>query len=177
VPRLEDGHVGLYNMVFASNPEGPALLALLGLDKDKTGRYRDAWVTDEAEIAVYTRNGGGNRECWTGDEEGHQPRGLGAPDCGRPGCYACIITHRLPRHPLYLRDKDDTYDNTYATIYFRIPDDVTAATRQALRAQACTRDMNVEWRKAIDELRKNPSPEMLARMAPMIDTLKKIIGE
>ncbi len=60
--------MSFYNMVFGETPMADVLLAILGLDRSKVGRFRDAWVEtdgDDVVIAVYTRNGGGNREeCW-----------------------------------------------------------------------------------------------------------------
>lgn len=101
--------MGMYSLMHGQNPLGPDLLAVIGLTVGDVGRYRDAYVS-EGMIAVYTRNGGGNRECW--DDE--------ADDCR---CTGCIATRHLPAHPLYLFDRDDSFDETYATFYFRIPDD------------------------------------------------------
>lgn len=101
--------MGMYALTHGQNPLGPDLLFVIGLTVDDVGRYRDAYVS-EGKIAVYTRNGGGNRECW--EEE--------ADDCH---CTGCIATRHLPAHPLYSSDRDDDFDETYATFYFNIPDD------------------------------------------------------
>lgn len=112
----------MYNLVAGDGHQfdrGRILLAVLG--NPNVGRYRDSWVErdggGEPVIAIYTRNGGGNRQCWC-DDNSH-------PD---GPCTALIVTEVLPAHPLYLRDKDDTFDSTYATFYFRVPDEY----RQAL---------------------------------------------
>jgi len=102
--------MGLYNIVFGQNSASDAILATLGLTRGDVGRFRDCFVAND-EIAVYTRNGGGNRECWEEKEEG--------TDCS---CLGCIMK-KLPKHPYYLRDEDDDFDYTYATIYFRFPDE------------------------------------------------------
>lgn len=144
--------MSLYNIVFGENPLGEALLATLGLKPETVGRYRDCFVSG-GEIAVYTRNGGGNRSCVCE----YEPK-YGTPDCkhhtsqseedeytksgliektGRReivtwyhceepnseacGCYGCVISYRLPKHPHYLCDLDDDFDSTYATIYFSFP--------------------------------------------------------
>jgi hypothetical protein len=120
--------MGLYNVVFGSNPMGLVLLQLLGLDRRKVGRYRDALIS-KGEIAVYTRNGGGNRTCISVSPEGDDLEPSGK-DCGDENCYACIIQHRLPQHPLYLRDQDDDFDSTYATIYFKFPEQFAAELQQ-----------------------------------------------
>ena len=60
--------------------------------------FRSDCFVDNNEIHVYTRVGGGNRNCEFGEEE-------------------------LQQHPNYLRDFDDEYDSTYATYVFSIPDE------------------------------------------------------
>lgn len=106
----------MYNLLHGENPDNDMLLAAVGLTAGQVGRFRNAWITEQGEIAIYTRNGGGNRECWR--EYDAEP--LDIP-CDCPGC---IISYRLPAHPLYLRDADDEFDSTYATIYFRAPDSI-----------------------------------------------------
>lgn len=109
---------GLYNMLFGRNPGSEVILATLGLTTKDVGRFRDCYVAN-GEIAVYTRNGGGNREHWDDDREGGE-------GCS---CTGCIITYSLPRHPCYLRDKDDDFDCTYATIYFKFPEEYADGLR------------------------------------------------
>lgn len=96
--------MGMYNLVFGSGKDGTVLLAALGFKSSgEVGRYRDAWLekTDASpngyRIAVYTRNGGGNREEYMPD---------------------------FSEHSLYLSDVDEDSDCTYATIYFRVPDEL-----------------------------------------------------
>lgn len=90
---------GLYNLVFGQESIADTLLAALKLTRDDCGRFRDCFVHD-GEIAIYTRNGGGNR-----DDYEH-------------------IFDALSAHPNYLRNADDDFDCTYATIYFSFPDDL-----------------------------------------------------
>ncbi len=112
--------MSMYDLVAGDGNQrnrGDVLLAVLG--NPNVGRYRDSWVErgedGEPVIAVYTRNGGGNRECWC---DGGHPDGP---------CTALIATEVLPAHPLYLRDADDAYDCTYATFYFKVPDEYREA--------------------------------------------------
>ncbi len=100
-------------MVFGQNPASTVILATLGLTEEAVGRFRDCGVSN-GEIYVYTRNGGGNRECW---------------GCENDSCPGCIISNKLPAHPLYLRDEDDEFDCTYATVYFRFPEEFAADLR------------------------------------------------
>lgn len=112
--------MSMYHLVFggeAAKERGEILLAILGFDNfGAVGRYRDAWVERGADgepiIAIYTRNGAGNRECWREDEPG---------SCDGT-CTGCIAEEVLPRHPHYLRDQDDEFDGTYATFYFSVPE-------------------------------------------------------
>ncbi len=109
--------MGLYNLLHGENADADVLLAGLGLTRGQVGRYRDVWVTAADEIAVYTRNGGGNRDCWSDEPSSN------SDSCD---CAGCVISYRLPQHPLYLRDEDDDFDSTYATVYFKAPDSVPA---------------------------------------------------
>lgn len=68
-------------------------------------------AVNPAYIEIYTRNGGGNRECFC-DFEG--------TDSHDSGCHA-QANERLENHPLYVTDADDEGDQTYASFYFRIP--------------------------------------------------------
>lgn len=96
--------MSLYNMLHGFNALAGLWLALLKKNPDDFGRFRDAYLSkDKAgnpQIAVYTRCGGGNR-----------------PD------YENMFT-QMRAHPLYLRDEDEPSDGTYATIYFRVPDEL-----------------------------------------------------
>ena len=90
--------MSLYNMLFGTNPDSEQLLRLLGKTKSDFGRFRDVYVEDNY-IVVYTRNGGGNRE----DYED--------------------VFDEMSEHPWYSHDEDDDFDCTYASIYFKIPED------------------------------------------------------
>jgi hypothetical protein len=119
--------MGLYNLVHGTNPASDWLLGLLNLTRTDVGRFRDAWVSKaddgRLEIAVYTRNGGGNRADYMPD---------------------------FSAHPLYLRDEDDDFDCTYATIYFSAPVEALSL----LAGLEENRDPSAEWAKALDALRE-----------------------
>lgn len=146
---------GLYNLVLGQNTESLNLLALLGEDA-QVGRFRDAWVEHrdgDIVLAVYTRNGGGNRDHWyfvgqsgASDEAKDLTDYAGGIDCF---CTGCIQTRHIPAHPAYLFDKDDEFDSTYCTNYFRVPDDM----KDALRAHAVEPvDMSAVWMLTINAL-------------------------
>ena len=148
---------GLYNILFGQNPQAEVILATLGLTKEDMGRFRDCFVA-HGEIAVYTRNGGNNRHCVQDYENGGWPDGPAETDCGQTGCYGCIISHRLPQHPCYLRDSDDDFDTTYATVYFRFPEEFAEGLQALDQGQPF--DPDARWQQlfaALDQM-KAPQP-------------------
>ncbi len=92
--------MSLYNMLHGHNPNALQLLELLQLTDADFGRYRDVYLKD-GYIVVHTRNGGGNRE----DYE--------------------FVFDNVAEHPWYSHNEDCDFDQTYADIYFKIPDDET----------------------------------------------------
>lgn len=123
--------MSMYEMVF-TDPGRPErcsiILGLLALEGDlDAGRLRDAWIekdpgTGEPILALYTRNGGGNRE-----------------DQSAP-------IESMRAHPLYRRDADDHFDATYASFYFAAPE----AYREALGPSAIDPvDTGARWQSAI----------------------------
>lgn len=89
--------MSMYNMLFGVNPDTEQLLSLLGKTTADFGRFRNVYM-DEGFIVVHTRNGGGNRE----DYE--------------------YVFDDMSEHPWYSHDEDDSFDCTYANIYFRVPE-------------------------------------------------------
>lgn len=90
--------MSLYNMIFGMNPDADKILSLLGKTTKDFGRFRNVFMED-GYIVVHTRNGGGNRE----DYE--------------------YVFEEMSKHPWYSHDADDDFDDTYANIYFKIPED------------------------------------------------------
>ncbi len=89
--------MSLYNMVFGVNANADQLLKLLDATKEEFGRFRDVYIED-GFIVVHTRCGGNNRDEYF-------------PDW-------------VEDHPWYSHNKDQDFDNTYADIYFKIPEDL-----------------------------------------------------
>ena len=89
--------MSMYNLLFGVNPNSEVLLAILGFKEGDVERYRDCGFSDDG-IFIYTRTGGSNRDDYPNE--------------------------KLRKSPYYLKDKDDDYDNTYATFYFRYPDKI-----------------------------------------------------
>lgn len=89
--------MSFYNMLFGQNSNSAVILALINLKESDIERFRDCHIRKE-DIIIYTRTGGGNREDYPNE----------------------ILTNS----PYYLRDKDDDDDNTYATFYFKFPEEL-----------------------------------------------------
>jgi hypothetical protein len=151
--------MSMYNMVFGN--EGPRarggiVLALLRFTAyNDVGRYRDAWIernpdTDQIELVVYTRNGGGNREeCWYRSDDGPiaQP---GRPDSIDCSCPHCVSTYKLPTHPAWLRSMDDSFDSTYRREFFQAPEPLPEELMVLVLDVPINPD--VRWRDAIAAL-------------------------
>lgn len=89
--------MSLYNMVMGFNPACVVILPMLGRKPEDYPRFRDCFVTENKNIAIYTRGGGGNRDCGFGEEE-------------------------LYNDPNFIKTYDDDYDITYATYEFKVPE-------------------------------------------------------
>lgn len=138
----------MFNIMFGANP---SLEAAVKNAIGNVGRYRSAWIEKGKDgtpvLAVYTRNGGGNREHY---DDATEP----GPECE---CTGCIITHKLPAHALYIGDRDDDFDRTYCTVYFRLPPVMEQALDQHdPKWRESVQDavnMSDEWIKKLDQLK------------------------
>lgn len=91
--------MSLYNTLFGVNEEMPVLLGIIGVNMEYFQRFRDVEITNGGvTIRVFTRLGGGNRE------------------------YYKETWKKIRSHELYATDYDDSYDNTYAYIEYKIPE-------------------------------------------------------
>jgi len=136
--------MSLYNALFGMNPSAPLILATLGLRASDVGRFRDAFVAN-GEIAIYTRNGGGNREEYQG------------------------VIDALARHPNYLRDADDDFDCTYATIYFSFPAEYADVLKSLDRKEPF--DPDKRWSDYFEKMREpgyEPPAEVQAVMEKLV---------
>ena len=83
-------------MINGVNPATFFILPMLGeKHPDNYPRFRDCFVEGD-EIHIYTRVGGGNRNCGYGEDE-------------------------LYKHPNYITTFDDDFDSTFATYTFSVP--------------------------------------------------------
>ena len=151
--------MSMYSMLFGESKASDVLLAALGMERDDFYRYRDCYLTEDRKIAVYTRGGGNNRRCYCGPDENDYLATAKPEDifewhgerhvkgCARPTQAA------VQRHPAFLYMEDDDFDNTYATLYFRIPED---ADRAAIEALLPEMNRDQRWQIALDALRGKP---------------------
>lgn len=89
--------MSLYNMLMGFNPACVAILPMLGRKENEYPRFRDCFVTEEGNIAIYTRVGGGNRNCGYNEE-------------------------KLYEDENFIKTYDDEYDTTYGTYEFKVPE-------------------------------------------------------
>lgn len=94
-------------MIFGVNHHSSELLEMLDLTTGDVGRFRDVHLNkDGTKIKVLTRNGGGNREEYED------------------------VFDELSVHPNYIEDYDDSFDCTYATIVFSVPEQHLKQTKE-----------------------------------------------
>ena len=89
--------MSFYNMLMGFNPACVLIMPMLGRKQEEYPRFRDCFVTEENNIAIYTRVGGGNRNCGYGEE-------------------------KLYEDENFLKTYDDVFDCTYATYEFKVPE-------------------------------------------------------
>ena len=90
--------MSLYNMICGVDPACFYLLPMLGRVAEDYPRFRDCFLSEDGEhIDIYTRVGGNNRNCGYGEEE-------------------------LYKDENYVETFDDSFDNTYATYRFKVPE-------------------------------------------------------
>ena len=94
--------MSFYNMINGVNSATFFILPFLGeKHPNDYPRFRDCFIDNrdgKDVIVVYTRVGGGNRDCGYGETE-------------------------LYKHPNFISTKDDEFDSTYAEYVFGVPDE------------------------------------------------------
>lgn len=155
--------MSLYNLIYGVNPAATLLLQILDLDYSRIPRFRDAFVHDE-HIIVYTRTGGGNRAYYDslGSCKEHYPEYFLEEDPPSGPWNSDLISH-----PLYVRDRDDDFDSTYAWWYFRVPEAFKEEVA-TMKSEATPRE---KWERIYKLLSEKDNPETLELMQkfqPMI---------
>ena len=89
--------MSLYNTLNGMNLATFFILPMLDKHPNEYPRFRDCFTgEDNNSIVIYTRVGGGNRNCGFGEEE-------------------------LYKHPNFIKTYDDDFDSTYGYYVFSIP--------------------------------------------------------
>ena len=114
--------MSMYGMLFGQSKHADLLLSLLGLTKASFYRFRDCYLDEKGRIAIYTRGGGNNRDCYCG-EGYHKPEEMTEELGGDKHAPRCVVLlqHANRKHACYIKDEDDDFDCTYATFYFSLP--------------------------------------------------------
>jgi len=164
------------------NPEG----------KWPTGRFRDIYISgDGTRVILFTRNGGGNRECWAyegcdiGREFGEEIEvdgekyvyGKDDHEAFHDKDCLVFVNWRLTKHPLYIRDYDDDFDYTYAYFEFKMPEKLDPVLDKLLQEQGGEPKSLFEKTQEVLEEMKSMSKEELEhdeRFKPLVDIIKKI---
>lgn len=89
--------MSLYNMMNGFNRACVVIMPMLGRKHSEYPRFRDCFVTDERNIAIYTRVGGNNRGQGYGEEALYEDEN-------------------------FLATYDDAFDSTYGTYEFKVPE-------------------------------------------------------
>lgn len=148
--------MSLYNQLHGQNPDAAILCSWFNIDQGEnsfdSGRFRDIYLADNGtKVILYTRNGGGNREAYA------------------------EVNAKLAKHPEYVRDWDDDFDNTYAYFEFNVPAKFKKVAALMWKgeepknvSEKFQATMNEMSAMSPDEVQKDP------RFAPTFKLLKKI---
>lgn len=96
--------MSLYNLINGVNPCTFFILPMLGKHPDEYPRFRDCFIDNEEHpeydnhIHVFTRTGGGNREAYVAQN------------------------NEMRAMETFLTDFDDSFDSTYASWIFSVPE-------------------------------------------------------
>ena len=89
--------MSLYNMLMGFNPACLLIMPMLGRKQEEYPRFRDCFISEENNIVIYTRVGGGNRNCGYGEE-------------------------KLMEDEHFIKTYDDKDDSTYGYYEFNVPE-------------------------------------------------------
>lgn len=171
--------MGLYNILHGVNPIAPALKEILQLDIPggwSSGRFRDIYVSEDGErIILYTRNGGGNRKCdswWDYKDDPCEE----CPVFSREVCPVLANTE-LVKHPHYIRDYDDDFDETYAYFEFSVPEPYKDAMKLLAERQGRPKTVKEKTEEIIAEMESMTREDLERdpRFAPLAKVLKRIV--
>lgn len=136
--------MSMYNLLHGQNPLAGLIISMLDV---YPARFRDAWITEDRKIAIYTRLGGGNRDD-----------------------YQENIT-QLQSHPNYFYDRDDEFDCTYATFYYSFPEKYKEILEAMPRSGESGDD---RWAKKLLEIQTMDVKVMEEKYPALVEIVEKI---
>ena len=139
--------MSLYNMLFGENPFAELLLHVLGTTRDRVPRYRDCFLTEEGNIVIHTRTGGGNRDLYDSAEnyKAEYPE-ASADELQGP------FNEHLRALPGFQGDADDDFDSTYANFTYEVPA-VARDMVKTLQTLGAVSDPAARWQETLEKLR------------------------
>jgi len=140
----------MYNMLFGANIATFLIYpTLFENHPDSFPRFRDCFVSeDEKTIKVYSRMGGGNRECWEAAKA----------ECDCPACQA----NEIENQENCISRIDDDFDSTYCTFSFKVP-------------EKYKNDVELIMKNKLKETSKEYKDLILKTFPKIEDKLKKIL--
>lgn len=155
--------MSLYNMLNGVNPLAFLAFAILGADSVQIPRFRDVhWVRNEddsqiTEIAILTRMGGGNAECWEFDED----------PCECPSCFGIPYLESLPG---FKGSEDEEFDSTYRSFNYTISDDISNLLANLPEGTTTYGEVILAL---IDEFHKINESQIAGRLQTFLDGLRE----
>ncbi len=135
--------MSLYNMINGVNPCAFFVLPMLGKHPDEYPRFRSCFIADPEHpeynnhIHVYTRTGGGNREGYEAENDA------------------------MRAMPTFVTDFDDSYDSTFASWVFSVPEQWKADFEKFVNGDA--KNFSPEYRAGMDRI----YPKLVEKFAEM----------
>ena len=138
--------MSLYNKIFGENEDATALLGMINCTRDEFMRYRDVELVKKGtRIRVITRIGGDNRKDYR------------------------QVFNDMRRNPLYVRNYDDDFDNTYCYFEFNIPDKYKHAC-ETMAPKEEPISVGMKFQKEVEES-NDPNSAAAKRMQAIADEI------
>jgi hypothetical protein len=129
-----------------------------------TGGPRCGGKSREREVDEYTKSG---LIVKTGRRVTQTEWTCPSPNSATCGCPGCVVEYRLPGHPLYVRDADDEFDGTYATVYFKVPE----AAKELVSGLVAKETPNERWLTTLKALEEGKRPDVVAKLRPVVEAI------
>lgn len=177
--------MSLYNIIYGEVAESDIFLEMIGLTRNAFYRYRDVYASVEDDvpvIIVLTRAGGGNRYCIEDIGDNGYPADK-CCDCGsNEDPYMCApkFYHLIKQHELYLVNRDDDFDYTYAEIVFKVPEEyadfITAYVEEKGKPKSLL-EKTMDFQKGLASMSREEIKERYPAMVDLIEQISKKIKE